>query len=135
MSGVAIIRYLLANNAALIAVVPATRIMAGALPLNTALPAISVQQSGMDERLNVAMSNAKVMQTERVIMSIKTATYPEQHTLLTLVEAACPHTRGAVNGFDVDSILPDATGPDLFLPEENIYLQDKSFTVRFNEST
>jgi hypothetical protein len=44
MSGVAVIRHLLATNSTLVAQVPAAKIMAGVIPLNSVLPAVSVTE-------------------------------------------------------------------------------------------
>ena len=59
MSGVAIVRALLAAHAAVTAAVPAVRIFAGAIPLNTPLPAISITPISGSERNTVAMNEAK----------------------------------------------------------------------------
>lgn len=143
MSGVAVIRYLLANAAAVTAVVPATRIMAGDLPLNTAMPAIGVTQISSVPRNTVKMNEAKVQHTDRVQVSVLVKGpqgtpaglgYPGVRTLLQLVLAACPHTRGAVNGIDVDSILPDIEGPDLSDDERALNSASRDFIVRWNSA-
>lgn len=131
MSGVAIVRALLAGNAALLASVPATRIFAGAIPLNTQLPAISVTQVSGTERSTVAMNEAKRLVTERVQVTVCTKTYPAKKSLLALARAALPNTRGAINGFDCDSVLPGPEGPDLDDPATAIYEQAQDFFVRF----
>jgi len=141
MSGVAVIRYLLANAAAVTAVVPATRIMAGDLPLKTVMPAISVVQISSLPRNTVKMNEPSVQHTDRVQVSVvfkgpegtpTGAGYPGVRALLKLVLAACPHTRGAVNGVDVDSILPDIEGPDLQDEATALYSGSRDFIVRWN---
>lgn len=143
MSGVAVIRYLLANAAAVTNVVPATRIMAGDLSINTVMPAIGVTQISSVPRNTVKMNEARVQHTDRVQVSVLVkgtqATpaglgYPGVRALLQLVLAACPHTRGAVNGIDVDSILPDIEGPDLSDDERALYSASRDFIVRWNSA-
>lgn len=132
MSGVAVIRHLLASNATLIGQVPAAKIMAGPIPINTALPAISVAQvSGMQRNI-VGMNAAKYMATDRVQVTVMAATYPLQKSILALIRAACPNTRGTVNGVDCDSILPDVEGPDFRDDTAAIFMQSLDFIVKFN---
>lgn len=130
MSGVAIIRYLLANNASLIAVVPATRIMPGVMPIDTVLPAISVRQiSGFDR--SFLSRGIGDYHTERVQVTALATTYPQQKSIIALIKNALPATRGIVNGFYVDSIKPDIDGPDLYSENPVIYEQGTDFIVRF----
>lgn len=132
MSGVAISRYLLANNATLIAAVPAARIIAGALPLNTVLPAISITQISGNERKTVAMSETKKFIAERVQITVFAKTYPLQKSLLKLVRSALPISRGTVNGYDCDSVLPDSEGPDIYDPVADIFEQSQDFFIKFS---
>lgn len=132
MSGVAIVRALLADDAALTAAVPAARIFAGAIPLNTPLPAISITQASGRQRNTVAMNEAKRMVTERVQVTVCAKSYPLQKAILALARAALPVSRGTVNGFECDSVLPDAEGPDLYDPTAVIYEQSQDFFVRFS---
>lgn len=132
MSGVAIVRYLLANNAGLTAVVPATKIMAGPIPLNTVLPAISVAQISGVQRLNVAMNVIERLTTDRVQVTVLAKTYPVQKSILALIRAACPNSKGAINGVDVDSILPDVESLDMYDDTTGICMQSQDFIVKFN---
>jgi hypothetical protein len=141
VSGVAVIRSLLAANGAVIAVVPATRIMAGDLPINAVMPAISVIQISSVPRNTVKMNEPKIQHTDRVQVSVafkgpqgtpSGTGYPGVRSLLALVLAACPHTRGTVNGVDVDSILPDIEGPDLSDDATALYSGSRDFIVRWN---
>lgn len=141
MSGVAVIRYLLANNQAVLAVVPAPKIMAGDMPLNAVLPVITVMQISSVPRNTVKMNEARVQHTDRVQVSVLLkgsdgdpagAGYPGVRSLLKLVLAACPHTHGTVNGIDVDSILPDVEGPDLSDDATALVSGSRDFIVRWN---
>lgn len=134
MSGVAIAQYILANNAALIAVVPAARIKAGVLPLNTPLPAISVTLISGQQYNTLAQNQASYMVRHRVQVSVLAKTYESVKQIQRLVRMALPQTRDTINGygtdeiyspdwleyytvvrgFQCDAIYPDTEGPDLF---------------------
>jgi len=130
MSGVAVIRYMLTNNAPLIAVVTADKIKAGVVPINTALPAISIRQiSGVEHELIKRGANQFV--TERIQVSVLASTYPTQKSILNLIRSAVVSTRGTVNTFSVDSITHEGDGPDLYNDDPVIYEQSIDFMVRF----
>ena len=140
MSGVAVIRSLLASAGAITSVIPAARIMAGDLPLNTVLPAIAVMEIDSQPRLTVAMTEANRMHTERVQVSVifkgpsgtpAGTGYPGVKAMLALVLAACPHTHGTVNGVNVVDIRPDGEGPDLQDVATSLYSGSRDFIVRW----
>lgn len=134
MSGVAIVRYLLSQNANLIAEVPAARIQSGPLPLKMQLPAIGVTQVDAYPRLTVRMVNGNLLMTERVQVTVLTKTYPQKKSLLTLARHALPQTRGEVVAeLQCDSILPDAIGPDLDDPDVSIFTQSQDYIVKWIE--
>ena len=131
MSGVAIVRYKLANYANLTAVVPATRIQAGVLPQNTALPAISVTLvSGVT---GLQLSKPSGLRTDRVQITVDATTYPQVRQILALCRAALPYTRGTVNSIACDSILPDIEGPDGFDDLLKTYFQSQDYIVTWSE--
>lgn len=141
MSGVAVAWYLLKTNAAVISVIPASRIKAGDLSRDTALPAISIMQVSSVPRLTVAMTETP-LHAERVQVSwlFKAADstpagtgYPGMDAMDRLVLAALPNTRGAVNGVTVDSILPAEGGPDLPTDEVGIIQGSRDFIVKFTQ--
>lgn len=141
MSGVAIIRYFLVNDQNLIAAVPAARIMAGDLPLNAVMPAISITQVSSMPRNTVKMNEGKIQHTDRVQVSVLVKGpqgtpagngYPDVRRILKLVLAACPHRRGSYGGFDVDSITPDIEGPDLSDDATALYTGSRDFFVKWN---
>lgn len=131
MSGTAIVRSLLAANSTLTNVIPAARIFAGAIPINTALPAIAVTQVSGVQRNTLGMNAASYMVTDRVQVTVLGKTYALQKSYMALVRAALPNTRGTVNGFSVDSILQDVDGPDLYDSAATVYQQSVDFMVRF----
>jgi len=141
VSGVAVIRYLLANNAPLLAFVPATRIVAGGLALIQAMPAIEVRQIDSVLPFNQVFTNsAPRVFDDRVQVAVvvkgPAATppglgYPQLRSLLRLVLAACPSQRGIVNGINVESIRPDLEGPDLPPGDVDFYSGSRDFLVRW----
>lgn len=141
MSGVAVIRHLLANAAAITNVVPATRIMAGDLPLNTVMPAISVVQIDSLPLNLLKINETPKLHADRVQVSVlfkgqegnpQGTGYPGVRALLKLVLAACPSQRGTVNGIAVDSIAPDIEGPDLQDASTALYSSSRDFIVRWS---
>jgi hypothetical protein len=146
MSGVAVVRYLLANNAAVLAAlgagppVAASRVIAGGLPLNTVMPAIAVMEIDSQPRNTVAMTEANKLHTERVQVSVlfkgpqgtpSGTGLPGVKGVLALLLAAVPHTHGTVNGVNVVSILPDNEGPDLQDVATSLYQGSRDFIVRW----
>lgn len=130
MSGVGIVRTLLAANAGLTAVVAAAKIMAGELPLKTAVPAIGITRiSGVPYRL-LKMGTSGNLWTERVQVTVEAASYPQVQSILALVRAALPATRGTVGSFSCDSIAPDIEGPDMFDADTGIHSGSQDFIVR-----
>ena len=140
MSGVAVVRYLLANNAPVVAVVPAARVIAGDLPLNTTLPAISITQVSSIPMNLLRTNEANKLHTDRVQVSVlfkgpqgtpAGTGYPGVKALLKLVLAACPSQRGTVNTFAVDSIQPDLEGPDLYDDATALHSGSRDFIVKW----
>jgi hypothetical protein len=123
------VRHLLANNATLIATVPAARIMAGVLPQGTALPALAVTHVSTVPRNPVA-SPATLYFTSRVQVTVFAASYVSQQAVAALVRAALPRSRGSVNGVAVDSIILDSIGPD-FNNDEAMCIGSLDFSVTY----
>lgn len=131
MSGVSVCRYLLANNQALIAAVPAARIFIGVVPLKTILPAISVQEISGQERLTVSMAESSRLRTDRVQVTVMSLTYALQKSILALVRTALDNRTGTVNSIAVLDILPDMRGPDFFESDTLMYMQTQDFMVKW----
>lgn len=131
MSGVAVVRYLLANNANLIAVVTAANIKAGAIPLGTVLPAISVQEISSTRYRSIEMPTTGP-RTERVQITVMATSYAQQKSILGLVILALPNQRGTVNSVVVNHIVPDSEGPDFEDTEATIYMQSIDYMVRWS---
>lgn len=129
MSSPAITRYVLANAAAVTAVVPGARIFVGNVPLNAQLPAIGIRFISGVERTTVSMGEASRYRTDRVQVTVHAATYAAKAEILELVRTALSPKRGAVNGFDVDSITPDGEGPDFDDEDAKIFERSRDFLV------
>lgn len=143
MSGVRVIRHLLAAHAPLVALVPATRIAAGVLAQNTVLPAIAVTSVSGTPRLTVAMNEPNRMHTERVQVSVLVKApaaqpagggYPALSALMLLVLAACPNQHGTLATVNVDSILPDTEGPDLDDEAAQLLSRSRDFFVKWKSA-
>jgi hypothetical protein len=132
MSDVKAVRYLLANSAPLVAVVPAAQIVAGVLPQGTALPAIAVSHVST-VRQHLVAATATQLCISRVQVTVLASTYPSQKDVLALVRAALPRSRGTVNGVNVDSILHDLDGPDFRDDEAGVFMGSADFIVRYVE--
>lgn len=131
MSGVSVARYLLSQNQALIAVVPAAKIFVGVVPLSTVLPAIAVQEISGQQRLTVAMTEANRMRTDRVQVTVMSLTYALQKSIMNLVRTALANQHATINSISVLDILPDIRGPDLWESDTLIYLQTQDYIVRW----
>jgi hypothetical protein len=130
MAGVSAVRWLLANNAALVAMVPAAKIFVGVVPIDTVLPAIAVTQIDGVPMLTVAMTEGGKIQTDRVQVTVLSKTY--QTSISAAVLAALQNQAGTVNGTKLDSLLPDAEGPDLFDDTAVIYERSRDFFARWH---
>lgn len=137
MSGVAVIRFLLATDPDVLSVAVVESIVAGDLPLNTALPAISVKQisSVPDNPINTNEPNKLHTDRVQVTWLFKAPPagtgYPGVKAMGKFVLAACPSQRGTVNGVAVDSIQPGAEGPDVSDAAEGLYSCSRDFTVKW----
>lgn len=132
MSGPAVVAYLLSQSAPLTAAVPAARILAAPeLPPKTALPAINVVGISSVPRVPVAAGAAGRLFTERVQVMVHAKSGASLASILALVLAALPVSRGTVNGVKVDAVLPDIEGVDLSQPEAGIFEKSWDFTVRW----
>lgn len=133
MSATAAIRYLLATDVSVLAVVPATRIVvAPNLAVGTLPPALNIRQISGVESTSVAMEAGARMRVERVQVTAYAKDYATLVDLLELVRAACVPKPGTVNSVAVDSILPAGEGPDLSDPSAGIFEQSRDFIVRWH---
>lgn len=132
MNGLAAIRQLLAGNATLTALVPASRIAAGVLPQGTDLPAISVMLVSSVDR-NIPAPGAKRRVTDRVQATVMAANYPAQRQILAAIKKAAADTMPAVTGISDVVVHTDSAGPDFMDEKATIYLGSQDFRVTYNE--
>ncbi len=130
MSGVAIIRYQLIFDYSVVNVVPESRIMAGTLPINTELPAISIKQVSGSEFKTIKRSGEQLA-IERIQVTVLAASYVQQKETIELIRNALPTVRGIVNDIYVDSIEHELDGPDLYSENPVIYEQSIDYIVRY----
>ena len=130
LNAVAIVWYLLSHDSGLLAEVPISRIRASDLPLKTQLPAITIRQRDGFSYAPVDGSSANFW-TETVEVMVMADNYPDVKTILRLVQAALPLSRGSVNGTYCDSVLDDLVGPDIYDIQTNIYSQSQQFKVKY----
>lgn len=130
MSGTAIARIKLAGNVALTAVVPATRILLGVVPIGTPRPAIGITLvSGIPFKY-MAKGSGKTLWSDRIQVTVHADKYQTQSEVLALVLAALPSAHGTVGSFTCDSISEDSQGPDFYDSELNIHSGSQDFIVR-----
>lgn len=131
MSDVKAIRYLLANDTALTALVPSSRIKSD-LPQGVVLPAIEVSHISTTYRHTVA-SDGHDSCRSRVQVTVHAPSRPMQKSILALVRTALPRMRGVVNGVQVDSILKDVIGPDLRNDDIDSFIGSQDFFITYTE--
>jgi hypothetical protein len=141
VSGVKVVRYLLAQSSDVTAQVNADSIMAGEIPLDTDFPVIGVSQVGATRSQTVAQNGSTQLVVERVQVTVQVepsqsgGAYPKVKELLALVRKTCRSKNGVtVNGIAVDSILSDTEGPDFTDPDTKIVSQSQDFIVRWRET-
>lgn len=142
MSGPAILRHLIAHDAAFITLmgqmggtVSAATVKVGKIKANTVLPAVSIRLVSGTEFLPLDMDATRRLKTQRVQAMVHCKTAKQQQQLLAAVLAACPNTRGTLNGVHVDSVIPDGEGPDLSDEDAGIFEQSRDFIVRWHAAT
>lgn len=141
MSGVAIVRALLAAHAPLLALgIPSTRIIAGTLPQGTTLPAISVttitesEQGTVARRLGTKMIRERVQVTVLMNQTGGTTEYAAFKNLVKATSLGAGVYTGIVVGFRVRSVMPWGVGPELPQDDDRILEQSRDFMVTFMEA-
>lgn len=133
MSGVVAVRTALVADAALLALVPATRIVTGPLPQEMALPAISLRSVSTVD-LNIPNPGSTRFVTERVQVTIVASTEPERRQVKAAVKkAAADQVELSVSGLTHVSIHTDSAGPDI--EGDSGWQASQDFRVKYNEAT
>ncbi len=133
MSGVKVVRYLLASDTDLLAQVPVTRIISGKIPQGTLLPAVGLGFAGGDWRTETDNNDTTKYSTCRIQVTVQAANYPQLEMLMPLVRAAVPRVYGSVNGVNVAAVMLDVEGPDMSNDDAGFYVRTQDFIVSFNE--
>jgi hypothetical protein len=126
------VAFLLTHNAALLAAVPAERIVPGRLGPGAKLPAVTISHVGTSRRKVVKQAATEFCRA-RIQVTVHAKTIPEQSAVQLLVRKALPATRGLVDGVDVDDIQSGDDGPDIDDAAPGIYMGVSDFIVTFNE--
>ena len=129
---VKVIRALLAGAAAVVARVPADRIVAGVVREGTALPALGITEVGAVPVGAIDGQAAYSIVTSRVQVTAMGQAYPDVKALVDLVRRACNFQRGLIAGVSVVSIVRDTVGPDLADDAGNSF-QSIDFKVTYHE--
>ena len=127
-----VVRFLLAHDLALAAMVPDDRIVVGRIGPGTKLPALTIMHVSTIRRAQVKQSPTEFC-TSRIQITVHAKVYGDQDAVQRLVRKALPPVRGVVNGVDVDSIQPGGTGPDVIDAATDLYMGSDDVIVTFNE--
>lgn len=133
MSCVAIIRALLAANAALTAAVPASQIYSGPVPNGTALPAIGVVEIVTTEVPHIDGTAPTTIVDGHAEITVAAADYPTLKAVLALARKACNYKSGAIAGFTVIQIRRMSNGPDFIDVASEVCFQSITFSVLYHE--
>ncbi len=130
MSGVTIIGALLEAHTELLAILPVDGIKAGRFPDGIALPALLLRSVSTVEEQYLRRGGL-VRTTERVSVTLRSASYHQQDDILPLVRKACAGKIGTIAGFERVSVLTAGTGPDVNGPA-NSFEKAQDFRVSFD---
>lgn len=131
MSGTAIVWYKLKTDSELTALIPAASIFSGHVPINAPLPAIGITSVSTNHIVPLDGTASNRLVTERVQVTVYAKTYPLLKSYMSAIRSALPISRGIINGFVCDSILPSGEGPDIYDDRGIIYEQSLDFMVRY----
>lgn len=133
MNGTAAVRSLLVADATLLALVPADRIMAGNLPVNTTLPAISVfDVSSVDEQFTD--EPGKRFTTDRIQITVLAATYPSLVEVLAAAKSACDAKFPTVSGLSNVVVRTDGQGPYFTDEASSIHMRTQDYRVSYTQT-
>ncbi len=132
MSGVAIIRALLCSNNNIITVIPETRIIAGALPLKTVIPAISITTISTIEHGTVTANDESNFATDRIQVTVYAKTYTLQKAYLKLLRSILKNANGEIGGVLCDSVLYESDGADIYDETLILYEQSQDYMVSYH---
>jgi len=129
---VKVIRALLVGTAAVVAKVPADRIIAGTLKEDVELPALVIAEVSSVPYGSIDGNAEYSVVTSRVQVTIVAKAYPEAKGLVDLVRRSCNFQRGLIASVDVISVVRDTIGPDMSDDAGNNF-QSIDFKVTYHE--
>ncbi|CDO34998.1 DUF3168 domain-containing protein [Novosphingobium sp. KN65.2] len=132
MDGCAALVAVAIADAALTALVPAAKIMAGPLPQGTSLPAITFRRVSTTTR-STLVKGATTFVRERVQGTVHAVDYDSQTTIQKALIKAAHATFPDVTGLINVTVHHDSGGPDFMNEEASIYLGSEDFRVTYSE--
>lgn len=129
MNGVDIIGILLGADGPTIGKVPKAQIKAGRLSEDAPLPSLLVRCISVVERLKLKRTGL-VRITERVSVTVRSASYREQVAIMKLLPSACAGKTGGIAGATGVSVTNAGAGPDVDGPG-NSFEQSQDFRVSY----
>lgn len=131
MSATVVIRHLLVGNTQVAALVPASRIRLGILPLGTELPAIGITSVSGVPHNTLSMAEPQRLVRERIQVTVYGKTYPEMDQTLRAVVNAVRNRFETIAGLAVRSIVPSTIGPDIEYIDPVIFTKSIDFHVSY----
>lgn len=135
MSGPAIARDIMVANAALTAMVPATRILIGVVPQATALPWIGITETASTDHKSVAgYRGATVKVSALVQITVAGSTYQDCKSAMLKARRALRDYAGTLGSFGVVTCGLEGKGPDFTNDEATFYMQTQDLRITYDES-
>lgn len=131
MDGVAIVRQALLNDAALLALVPATRIVPGALGQGDALPGIALQIISTNDR-NIPNPGLYRHVRDRVQATIVAKTDDSRAAVRAALRKACDAKFPAVSGVQLATVHLGPGGPEFMNEEASLYLATQDLMTTYS---
>lgn len=131
MDGVSAVRAVLIADAALIALVPATRIMAGVLPQGSALPGITLQSVSMNDR-NIPNPGGTRHVQERVQATIIAKTDVSRTAVKLALRKACDAKYPTVSGVTRATVHLGSGGPEFMNEEASQFLATQDLMTTYS---
>lgn len=133
MSSVKAIRALLVAAAPVTAICPAGRIMAGVIPQDIALPALSITEVSQVPISRIDAQASHNLVVSRVQVTVMAESYPQVKPLLDAARKACNYQRGIIADVDIVSIVRESVGPDFSNDAASVHFQSIDFKITYHE--
>jgi hypothetical protein len=133
MDGVAAVRAALVADTALAGLVPDDRVIAGPLPLNVTLPALSLMSISKVD-LNTPAPGATRFVRERVQVMVYARNYPQQKEVMRAVRhAAADKINFSAGEIRNVTIHTDSAGPDLMTEDASVWIGSQDLMTTYTE--